>query len=148
MITRTQTEAVGAVAGAGAEAGAAGVVAGAGAGSGNANRWRDGGRAWRAAEPEPSWAVVGSSTADGVGGAVELEEALRAFVAAVEVDGAEGDGQLVTKLGNMGGEESWRLSLGSGTAQCTCNSSCVCGGEGQSKGGQGVQDASAAVQCC
>ena len=54
--------------------------------------WKGGGRARRAVGPEPWWAVVDSSTEDGVGGAVKLEEALRAF--AVEVDGAEGDGQL------------------------------------------------------
>ena len=42
-----------------------------------------------------------------------LEEALRAFAAIVdpEVDGAEGDGQLSTELGNMDGEEGWRLVL-------------------------------------
>ena len=40
------------------------------------------------------WAVIDSSTEDGVGGAlaVELEKALRAFAVTVEVDGAEGDG--------------------------------------------------------
>ena len=55
---------------------------------------------------------MGSSTEDGVGGAAELEEAaLRAFAVAVEVNGAGGDGQLAAELGNMGGEEGWRLSL-------------------------------------
>ena len=44
-----------------------------------------------------------SSTKDGVGGAAELEEALRAFAVAVGVDGAEGGGQLAV---------SWQMSSG------------------------------------
>ena len=43
--------------------------------------------------------------------AVRLDVALQAFAAIVEVDGAEGDGQLATELGNVGGEGDWRLSL-------------------------------------
>ena len=52
-----------------------------------ASSWRDADRARRAAEPEPWWAVLNSSTEDGVGGAVELGEALEAFAMSVEVAG-------------------------------------------------------------
>ena len=48
---------------------------------------------------------------DGVSRAMWLGETLRAFATNVEVGGAEGAGQLATKLGNMDGEEGWRLSL-------------------------------------
>ena len=58
-------------------------MAGAGVEAGAVSSWRDVGRAKRAAEPEPWWAVIDSSTKDGVGGAVELEEALRAFAVTV-----------------------------------------------------------------
>ena len=92
------TEAGGAVGGAEAEAGAA--VAGA------ASSWRD-------AEPEPWWAVIDSSTEDGVGGAVELEEVLGAFAMAVEVAGAEGNGR---------------------------DPGFLCGVEGQGEERQGLQD--------
>ena len=64
-----------------------------------------------AAEPEPWWEVVDNGTTDGVSRAMCLGETLRAFAANVEVDGAEGGGQLATKLGNMDGEEGWRLGL-------------------------------------
>ena len=50
-----------------------------------------------------------SSTVEGVGRAVELDVALQAFVATVEVDGALGDGQLAMQLGDLGGHNGWRL---------------------------------------
>ena len=64
------TEASGAVDGAEAETGAAKAVAatGACAEAGAASSWRDADRVRRAAEPEPWWAVIDSSTKDGVGG--------------------------------------------------------------------------------
>ena len=43
--------------------------------------------------------------------AVELDGALQAFAATVEVDGASGDGQLAKQLGDLGGQEGWRLGL-------------------------------------
>ena len=56
-----------------------------------------------AADAESWWVVVDSSTAEGVGRAMELDVALQAFAAAVEVDGALGDGQLAMQLGDLGG---------------------------------------------
>ena len=41
-----------------------------------------------------------SGTTEGIGRAMWLEEALEVFSVIVEVDGAEGDGQLSTELGN------------------------------------------------
>jgi hypothetical protein len=70
-------------------AGAAVAVAGTGAEAEVANSCRGGGKARRAVGPEPWWAVVDSSTVNGVSGAMELGEALRAFVVTVGVDGAE-----------------------------------------------------------
>ena len=61
-----------------------------------------GGRARRAAKPESWWVVVESSTADGVGGTMELGEALRAFAVIVGVGGGEGGGKVA----------SWQLSCG------------------------------------
>ena len=52
-----------------------------------------------------------SGTANGVGRAVWLDEALRVFSATVEIDEAEGDGQLSIELGNMDGERDWGLGL-------------------------------------
>ena len=49
------------------------------------------------------WEVVNSSTLEGAGRAVELDMALQAFAATVEVDGALGDGQLAMQLGDLGG---------------------------------------------
>ena len=54
---------------------------------------------------ESWWVVVDSSTVEGVGRAVELDVALQAFVATVEVDGAWGDGQLAMQLGDLGGQK-------------------------------------------
>ena len=48
---------------------------------------------------------------EGVGKAVELSVALQAFAATVGVGGTEGDGQLVTELGNIDGQKGWMLSL-------------------------------------
>ena len=42
---------------------------------------------------------------------MELSTALQAFAATMEVDGALGDGQLAVQLGNLGGQEGWRLGL-------------------------------------
>ena len=41
----------------------------------------------------------------------ELDKALQAFAATVEVDGALGDGQLTMQLGDLGGQRGWRLGL-------------------------------------
>ena len=56
----------------------------------------------KAAADESWWEVVDSSTMEGAGRAVELDMALRAFAATVEVDGALGDGQLAIQLGPWG----------------------------------------------
>ena len=71
----------------------------------------DGGSAVVAAVYEPWWEVVDSGTSEGNVRAVWLEEALEVFSVIVEVDGAEGDGQLSTELGNFDGEEGWRLGV-------------------------------------
>ena len=74
---------------------------------------------------------------------MKLEEALRAFAVTVEVDGAEGDGQLAAELGNMGGEGGWRLNESgeaSGAGRGTRGPGCLCGVEGQSEERQGVRD--------
>ena len=71
----------------------------------------DAGRARKAAEPEPWWAVIDSSTEDSVGGAVDLEEALQAFAMSVEVDGLEGGWPTGCWAGNICGEGGWRLRL-------------------------------------
>ena len=63
------------------------------------------------ASDESWWEVVYGSTAEGAARAVELSMALQAFAATVEVDGALGDGQLAVQLGNLGGQEGWRLGL-------------------------------------
>ena len=42
---------------------------------------------------------------------MELDVALQAFAATVEVDGASGDGQLAKQLGDLNGQEGWRLGL-------------------------------------
>ena len=55
--------------------------------------------------------MIYGSTAEGAARAVELSTALQAFAATVEVDGALGDGQLAVQLGNLGGQEGWRLGL-------------------------------------
>ena len=66
-----------------------------------------------AAAAKPWWVVVDSNTVEGVGRAVELDVALQAFVATVEVDGVLGDGQLAmhAQLGGLGGQKGWRLGL-------------------------------------
>ena len=104
------TEAEGAVDGTEAEAGAAKAVAAAG----DCTRADDANRARRAAEPESWWAVLDSSTKDhGVGGAVELGEALEAFAMSVEVAELKGDSQLVTERAR--GYEWWKgLEIESG----------------------------------
>ena len=63
------------------------------------------------AEPEPWWTILDSSTEEGVGGAVELGEALEAFAMSVEVAGLRGDGQLLTEPEDVSGRKGWRLSL-------------------------------------
>ena len=70
-----------------------------------------------------------ASTVEGAGRAMELDTALQAFASAVEVDGAMGDGQLAKQLGDLGGQEGWRLGLirltaGDPAPDCLC---CVCG---------------------
>ena len=51
------------------------------------------------------WEVIYGNTVEGAGRAMELDVALQAFAAAVEVDGAKGDGQLVKQLGDLGDQE-------------------------------------------
>ena len=69
------------------------------------SEWEGGGRAGVAVMSKPWWGMVDSGTTDGVGRAVWLDEALEVSCAIVEVDGASGDGQLSTELGNVDGEE-------------------------------------------
>ena len=94
-------------------------------------------RARRAAEPEPWWAVLDSSTEEGVDGAVELEEALKAVSMSVEVAGLRGDDQLqLTELGDASGGKGWRLSLvrlveNSKGGRSEVQSVRLCGVEGQ-----------------
>ena len=57
------------------------------------------------------WEVIYGSTVEGAARAVELDVALQAFAATVEVDGASGDGQLAKQLGDLSGQEGWRLGL-------------------------------------
>jgi hypothetical protein len=49
--------------------------------------------------------VIYGSTMEGAARARELDGALQAFAATVEVDGAHGDGQLAKQLGDLGGQE-------------------------------------------
>ena len=66
------------------------------------------------AEPAASeswWEVIYGNTVEGAGRATELDIALQAFAAAVEVDGAKGDGQLATQLGYLSNQEGGRLWL-------------------------------------
>ena len=58
---------------------------------------------------EALWEVIYGSTVEGAGRAEELDGTLRAFVAAVEVDGAKGDDLLAKQLDDLGGQEGWRL---------------------------------------
>ena len=58
-----------------------------------------------AAADEPWWVVVDNSTMEGVGRTVELDTALQAFAATVEVGGAVGGGQLTMQLGDLGGQK-------------------------------------------
>ena len=62
-------------------------------------------RAGVASTPKPWWVVVDSGTEEGVGRMVELGDALQAFAATVEVDGAGGYGQLASELGAMDGQK-------------------------------------------
>ena len=55
--------------------------------------------------------MIYGSTAEGAGRAEELDGALQAFAAPVEVAGAKGDGQLAKQLGVLAGQEGWRLGL-------------------------------------
>ena len=55
--------------------------------------------------------MIYGNTVEDVGRAMELDMALQAFAAAVEVNGAKGDDQLAKKLGDLGGQEGWRLGL-------------------------------------
>ena len=57
------------------------------------------------------WEVIYGNTVEGPGRAMELDVALQAFDAAVEVDGAKGGGQLAKQLDDLGGQEGWRLEL-------------------------------------
>ena len=57
------------------------------------------------------WEVIYGSTVEGAARAVELDVALQAFAATVEVDGASGDGHLARQLGDLSGQEGWRLGL-------------------------------------
>ena len=75
-----------------------------------------GGEAGAKPEVEPAakeswWEVIYSNTVEGAGRAVELDVSLQAFAAAVEVDGAKGDGQLAKQLGDLGDQEGWGLGL-------------------------------------
>ena len=51
--------------------------------------------------------MIYGNTEEGAGRVVELGVAIQAFVEAVEVDGAKGDGQLAKQLGDLGGQEGW-----------------------------------------
>ena len=53
--------------------------------------------------------MIYGSTVEGAARTMELELALQAFAATVEVDDAHGDGQLAKQLGDLGGQEDWRL---------------------------------------
>ena len=57
------------------------------------------------------WEVIYGSTEEGAARAVELDVALQAFAATVNVDGASGDGQLAKQLSDLGGQVGWRLGL-------------------------------------
>ena len=100
-----------------------GAEAGAGAG--------DGPEAEPAAD-ESWWEVIYGDTVEGARRAMELGMAPQASATAVEVDGAMGDGQLAKQLGDLGGQEGWRLGLtwvGQAdswrpSTSCLC---CVCG---------------------
>ena len=63
------------------------------------------------APAEVWWEAIRGNTEEGAARAVELDVALQAFAATVEVDGASGDGQLAKQLGNLSGQEGWRLGL-------------------------------------
>ena len=83
------------------------------------------------ASDESWWEVIYGSTAEGAARVVELSMALQAFAATVEVDGALGDGQLAVQLGNLGGQEGWRLGLirlTAGDLTPACCLCCLCGG--------------------
>ena len=72
--------------------------------------------------------MIYGSTAEGAARAVELDMALQAFAATVEVDGAMGDGQLAKQLGDLGGQEGWRLGLirlTAGDLTPTVSAACV-----------------------
>ena len=57
------------------------------------------------APAESWWEVIYGSTVEGAARAVELDGALQAFAATVELDGDSGDGQLAKQLGDLGGRE-------------------------------------------
>ena len=62
------------------------------------------------AADESWWEVIyGEGNGAGHDRAMELGTALQAFASTVEVDGAMGDGQLAKQLGDLGGQEGWRL---------------------------------------
>ena len=93
------------------------------------------------AEPAPDeswWEVIYGSTTEGTARAVEVGGALQAFAATVEVDGALGDGQLAIQLGDLGGQEGWRLGLirlTAGDLTPTVSAACVVS-EGRPKRGR------------
>ena len=61
---------------------------------------------------ESWWEVIYGNTVEGVGRAMKLDMALHAFAATVEVDGANGGGQLAKQLGGLGGQAvGWGLGL-------------------------------------
>ena len=69
----------------------------------------EGAEAEAGAEPEAQpaadeswWEVTYGSTLKGAARTKELDGALQAFAATVEVDGAHGDGQLAKQLGDLG----------------------------------------------
>ena len=103
--TGVDTEEAGAVAGAGGESEGEEPLAGA---EDDASGSQGDGDAGEATVAESWWVVVDSSTVEWVGRAVELDVALQAFAATVEVDGASGDGQLAKQLGDWGlGTADW-----------------------------------------
>ena len=55
--------------------------------------------------------MIYGSTAEGAARAVELDMALQTFAATVDVEGASGSGQLAKQLGDLSGQEGWRLGL-------------------------------------
>ena len=99
------------------------------------------------AAEEPWWVVVDSNTGVGTDRAVELNKALQAFVANVEVGGALSDGQLAMQLGDLGGQRGWRLGLirlTAGVLTPTVSAACMVS-EARARGGRMIRMMALAV---